>query len=38
MTTLPLVAGMVPLALTTGPGAEEGCAVAIVVIAGYPLC
>jgi HAE1 family hydrophobic/amphiphilic exporter-1 len=38
MTTLTLVAGMLPLALGTGPGAEERRAVAIVVIGGQTLC
>lgn len=38
MTTLSLVAGMLPLALGTGPGAEERRAVAIVVIGGQSLC
>lgn len=38
MTTLTLVAGMLPLALGTGPGAEERRAVAIVVIGGQALC
>jgi HAE1 family hydrophobic/amphiphilic exporter-1 len=37
MTTLTLVAGMLPLALGTGPGAEERRSVAIVVIAGQSL-
>ena len=37
MTTLALVAGMTPLALGTGPGAEERRAVAIVVIGGQVL-
>ncbi len=37
MTTLSLVAGMLPLALGTGPGAEERRAVAIVVIGGQTL-
>ena len=37
LTTLALVAGMIPLALGTGPGAE-GCAVAVVVIGGQTLC
>jgi HAE1 family hydrophobic/amphiphilic exporter-1 len=37
MTTLALVAGMLPLALGTGPGAEERRAVAIVVIGGQTL-
>jgi HAE1 family hydrophobic/amphiphilic exporter-1 len=34
MTTLALVAGMLPLAIGTGPGAEERRAVAVVVIGG----
>ena len=34
MTTLALVAGMTPLALGTGPGAEERRSIAIVVIGG----
>jgi HAE1 family hydrophobic/amphiphilic exporter-1 len=38
MTTLTLVAGMTPLALGTGPGAEERRAVAVVVIGGQTLC
>ncbi|MDZ4755650.1 MAG: efflux RND transporter permease subunit [Phycisphaerae bacterium] len=38
MTTFALVAGMLPLALGTGPGAEERRAVAIVVIGGQSLC
>ena len=38
MTTLALVAGMTPLALGTGPGAEERRAVAVVVIGGQSLC
>jgi hydrophobic/amphiphilic exporter-1 (mainly G- bacteria), HAE1 family len=38
MTTLTLVAGMIPLAVGTGPGAEERRAVAIVVIGGQSLC
>jgi HAE1 family hydrophobic/amphiphilic exporter-1 len=37
MTTLCLVAAMLPLALGTGPGAEERRAVAIVVIGGQSL-
>ncbi|QOV92280.1 efflux RND transporter permease subunit [Humisphaera borealis] len=37
MTTLALVAGMLPLALGTGPGAEERQAVAVVVIGGQTL-
>jgi HAE1 family hydrophobic/amphiphilic exporter-1 len=38
MTTMTLMAGMLPLALGTGPGAEERRAVAIVVIGGQALC
>ncbi|MFN0066440.1 MAG: efflux RND transporter permease subunit, partial [Limisphaerales bacterium] len=38
MTTLALVAGMLPLAVGTGPGAEERRAVAVVVIGGQTLC
>ena len=38
MTTLALVAGMLPLAIGTGPGSEERRAVAIVVIGGQTLC
>jgi ribose/xylose/arabinose/galactoside ABC-type transport system permease subunit len=34
MTTLALVAGMAPLALGTGPGAEERRSIAVVVIGG----
>ncbi|MGH9939272.1 MAG: efflux RND transporter permease subunit, partial [Blastocatellia bacterium] len=37
MTTLALVAGMLPLALGTGPGAEERRSIAIVVIGGQML-
>jgi len=37
MTTLALVAGMIPLAVGTGPGAEERRAVAVVVIGGQTL-
>jgi hydrophobic/amphiphilic exporter-1 (mainly G- bacteria), HAE1 family len=37
MTTLTLVAGMLPLALGSGPGAEERRAVAVVVIGGQTL-
>jgi HAE1 family hydrophobic/amphiphilic exporter-1 len=37
MTTFALVAGMLPLAVGTGPGAEERRAVAIVVIGGQTL-
>src|ERR1044071_6534164 len=38
MTTMTLIAGMSPLALGTGPGAEERRAVAVVVIGGQALC
>jgi hydrophobic/amphiphilic exporter-1 (mainly G- bacteria), HAE1 family len=38
MTTLALVGGMLPLALGSGPGAEERRAVAVVVIGGQSLC
>ncbi len=38
MTTFTLMAGMLPLALGTGPGAEERRAVAVVVIGGQALC
>jgi HAE1 family hydrophobic/amphiphilic exporter-1 len=38
MTTLTLIAGMLPLALGTGPGAAERRAVAVVVIGGQTLC
>ena len=38
MTTLALVAGMLPLAVGTGPGAEERRAVSVVVIGGQTLC
>jgi HAE1 family hydrophobic/amphiphilic exporter-1 len=38
MTTLSLVAGMAPLALGSGPGAEERRAVAVVVVGGQTLC
>ncbi|MGH7161860.1 MAG: efflux RND transporter permease subunit, partial [Planctomycetota bacterium] len=38
MTTFALVAGMLPLAAGTGPGAEERRAVAVVVIGGQTLC
>jgi HAE1 family hydrophobic/amphiphilic exporter-1 len=38
MTTLALVAGMLPLALGSGPGAEERRAVAVVIIGGQTLC
>jgi HAE1 family hydrophobic/amphiphilic exporter-1 len=37
MTTLALVAGMLPLALGTGPGADERRSIAIVVIGGQSL-
>ena len=37
MTTLALVAGMLPLAIGTGPGSEERRAVAVVVIGGQTL-
>ncbi len=37
MTTLALVAGMLPLAVGTGPGAEERRAIAVVVIGGQML-
>lgn len=37
MTTLALVAGMTPLALGTGPGAEERRSIAVVVIGGQTL-
>src|SRR5690606_2317657 len=37
MTTLALVAGMLPLWLGTGPGAEERRAIAVVVIGGQSL-
>ncbi len=37
MTTLALVAGMLPLAVGTGPGAEERRAIAVVVIGGQSL-
>ena len=37
MTTLALVAGMLPLALGTGPGAEERRTIAVVVIGGQTL-
>jgi len=37
MTTMALVAGMMPLALGTGPGAEERRSIAIVVIGGQTL-
>jgi HAE1 family hydrophobic/amphiphilic exporter-1 len=38
MTTLALVAGMLPLVMGSGPGAEERRAVAVVVIGGQTLC
>lgn len=38
MTTLAFVAGMLPLAVGTGPGAEERKAIAVVVIGGQMLC
>ncbi|HXH82137.1 MAG TPA: efflux RND transporter permease subunit, partial [Candidatus Tectomicrobia bacterium] len=38
MTTLSLVAGMLPLWVGTGPGAEERRAIAVVVIGGQTLC
>jgi HAE1 family hydrophobic/amphiphilic exporter-1 len=37
MTTLTLIAGMLPLAIGTGPGAEERRTIAIVVIGGQSL-
>jgi HAE1 family hydrophobic/amphiphilic exporter-1 len=37
MTTLALVAGMLPLAIGTGPGAEERRSIAVVVIGGQSL-
>jgi len=37
MTTFALVAGMIPLAVGTGPGAEERRAIAVVVIGGQML-
>ena len=37
MTTLALIAGMMPLALGTGPGAEERRSIAVVVIGGQTL-
>ncbi|MBL8736608.1 MAG: efflux RND transporter permease subunit [Planctomycetes bacterium] len=38
MTTFAFVAGMLPLAIGSGPGAEERKAIAIVVIGGQTLC
>lgn len=38
MTTMTLIAGMLPLALGTGPGAEERRATAVIVIGGQSLC
>jgi HAE1 family hydrophobic/amphiphilic exporter-1 len=38
MTTFTLVAGMIPMALGSGPGAEERRATAIVIIGGQLLC
>jgi len=38
MTTFTLIAGMIPLALGTGPGAEERRATAVIVIGGQTLC
>src|SRR6185295_12941586 len=38
MTTMALVAGMLPLALGAGPGAEERRSIAVVVIGGQTLC
>ncbi|MFN8827917.1 MAG: efflux RND transporter permease subunit [Planctomycetota bacterium] len=38
MTTLAFVAGMLPLAVGAGPGAEERKAIAVVVIGGQTLC
>jgi HAE1 family hydrophobic/amphiphilic exporter-1 len=38
MTTFTLIAGMIPMALGTGPGAEERRATAVVVIGGQALC
>jgi HAE1 family hydrophobic/amphiphilic exporter-1 len=37
MTTVTLVAGMLPLALGNGPGAEERRSIAIIVIGGQSL-
>jgi HAE1 family hydrophobic/amphiphilic exporter-1 len=38
MTTLALVAGMLPLWIGTGPGADERRSIAVVVIGGQSLC
>jgi len=38
MTTFTLIAGMIPLAIGSGPGAEERRATAVVVIGGQALC
>jgi len=38
MTTLALVAGMLPLWVGTGPGADERRSIAVVVIGGQTLC
>ncbi|MBL8756359.1 MAG: efflux RND transporter permease subunit [Planctomycetes bacterium] len=38
MTTMAFVAGLLPLAVGSGPGAEERKAIAIVVIGGQTLC
>jgi len=38
MTTITLVAGMIPLALGTGPGAASRRSIAIVIIGGQSLC
>ncbi len=37
MTTLTFVAGMIPLAVGTGPGAEERRIIAVVIIGGQTL-
>jgi hydrophobic/amphiphilic exporter-1 (mainly G- bacteria), HAE1 family len=37
MTTLALVAGMLPLAIGSGPGSEERRAIAVIVIGGQSL-